>query len=440
MRGENSKMIKLLICILMCSLTLFGLCGCGSAGGDGGNNSLTSSSRLLTTAYGSTPEEVTSDVTSDEDLWETQGKIYDIFVELFKRAANGEENSMVSPLSISIAMSMLENGAEEETLAEIEKTFGMDKDELKTWIKSWMVDQTERENTKINIANSFWFREGEKGIEPKQAFLDTLSKDYKAEAYASRFDENTLKDMNSWCDKNTDGMIKKIVDNISADQMAYLINAIAFEGKWLEEYKEDAVKEEKFTTEKGEKQDATLMYSNESTYIHDSMATGFMKPYMDGYSFMAVLPDEGVSVKEYMDKMTGKSFSNLFDSQENAVVHAVLPKFTSEYSTKDRLIPVFKNMGISRVFNPDEANLKGMAELEDANLYVNEIIHKTYIDVNEQGTKAAAATSIVIDKATSARPQPIKEYTVRLDRPFIYAIIDEYTGTPVFMGTMMSVK
>ena len=178
------------------------------------------------------------------------------------------------------------------------------------------------------------------------------------------------------------------------------------------------------------------MYSEEETYCQDDLATGFIKTYSSGYRFVAILPNEGVSVADYLKQMDGESFAAFVDSGQHAVVHAVLPAFKSEYKTT-ALPKIFRQMGMEDLFDAAAADLSGMGTCSGQNLYVDEILHKTYIDVNREGTRAAAVTGVMV-RTTALNPEPVREYTVRLDRPFLYAIIDAYTGTPVFLGTMMN--
>lgn len=365
-------------------------------------------------------------------------QMQNVSVEIFKQAASSKKNSMVSPISVIMAMGMVENGAAGDTKTQMEKTFGMKTDDMNAWVKEWSAAQeskSDNRKTKINIANAFWYNEAA-GFKPDSAYKKLLKKSFDAEIKGGDFDDTTVNQINKWVDKQTDGMIKKLVDRLNPSDMTVLANAVAFQDKWAEPYEKFQVKKENFTLENGKKKKMNMMYSTEDTYLSDKLATGFSKPYQSGYRFVAILPNEGVSVKEYLAQMDGDSFAAFLNSGGEATVHAVMPSFKSEYST-DAMVSILKKMGIKDVFSSADADLSKMGTANGENLFVGDIIHKTFTEVDRKGTKAAAVTGVFV-KATSM-PVPLNEYTVRLDRPYIYAIIDENTQIPVFMGTMVGV-
>lgn len=362
-----------------------------------------------------------------------------ISVDLFKQAASSKKNSMISPISVITALGMVENGAAGNTKTEMEKAFGMKTDAMTRWLKDWTAAQKNKSDdssTKINIANAFWYNKAS-GFKPDSDYKSILKKAFGAEIKGGNFDLSTVNQINKWVDNQTDGMIKKLVNRLNAEDMMVLANAVAFQDEWTEPYSRSQVKKERFTLENGTKKKMNFMYSSEASYFHDDMATGFAKPYKSGYKFVAILPNEGVTVKEYLDKMDGESFGAFLASEEEARVNGVMPAFKSEYSVED-MMGALKKMGIKDLFDFSAADLSGMGDVKGQNLFVGDIIHKTFIEVDREGTKAAAVTGVIV-KATSMMPAPLKEYTVRLDRPYIYAIIDEETQIPVFMGTMMGV-
>lgn len=346
---------------------------------------------------------------------------------------------MISPISVIMAMGMVENGAVGDTKSQMEKVFGMDTEDMNEWIKAWSAAQESKSadgKTKISIANAFWYNETA-GFKPDSGYKKLLKKSFDADIKGGNFDNSTVNQINKWVDKQTDGMIKKLVDRLNPSDMTVLANAVAFQDKWTEPYEKSQVKKENFMLENGKKKKMRMMYSTEDTYLSDKLATGFTKTYWSGYQFVAILPNEGVSVKDYLAQMDGESFANFLNSGEEAAVHAVMPSFKSEYST-DAMVSILKKMGIKDVFSSADADLSKMGRADGKNLFVSDMIHKTFIEVDREGTKAAAVTGVFV-KATSMMPQPLNEYTVRLDRPFLYAIIDEETKIPVFIGTMMGV-
>ena len=377
---------------------------------------------------------------SRDALWETNAQVRDLSVQLFKNAASAKQNSMISPTSILLAMAMVENGAAGDTKKQMEKTFGMRMSELNQWIRAWSAVQPQGDadtKSRMNIANAVWYNNrGALTLNPD--YQKTLQEMLQAQVKGGDFSLQTVKEINSWCSKNTYGMIDKLVEELSPAQQMVLLNAVAFEDQWSAQYKKNQVKKEYFTDQNGKKTKTDLMYSKEALYCQDDMATGFIKPYASGYQFVAILPNKGVSVAEYMKKLDGERFAAFVNSGQDAVVHAVLPAFKSEYKT-DALVQIFRKMGMKDLFDASAADLSGIGICSGQNLYVDEILHKTYIDVNREGTRAAAVTGVMV-KATALQPEPTQVYTVRLDRPFLYAIVDSYTGTPVFLGTMVSAE
>lgn len=381
-----------------------------------------------------------------EKMKNTSDKVKNISMELFKESVSEGKNSMISPVSILMAMAMAENGAAAGSRTQIEKAFGCTTEELSDWLKNWMTSLKTGENTRMNVANSFWFRDAE-GLKVKENYLKTIKDGLDAQAYKAPLDAGTRDEINNWCDENTYGMIKKIIQEISPEDMAIIINATAFEGAWLVPYEEYQIEEgESFYTEDGSEEKADMLYSEEGFYIEgkigDNKVTGFKKSYKDGYSFVALLPEEGTAVADCVKSLDGETFGSLLDNGRYEKVKTAIPEFTSEY-TVDNLINTFEKMGIKDIFSPDMADLSDMATSAAAggdsayNLYISKILHKTFIEVNRKGTRAAAVTEMVA--GCTSMPRPEKIHSVRLDRPFIYAIIDDVTETPIFIGTVMSV-
>lgn len=231
-------------------------------------------------------------------------------------------------------------------------------------------------------------------------------------------------------------MIPEILDEIPEDAVMYLINALAFEAEWNEIYNKRQISKGKFTKEDKTLQNAEFMYNEENTYIEDHKATGFIKYYKDRkYAFAAILPKEGVSVPEYIDSLDGRSLNSMLSNPQRAAVLTSIPKFESEYSIE--MSEILKKMGMPRAFDRVNAELQGLGTYESSNLYINRVLHKTFISVGEKGTKAGAATVVEIDNESAMQPPDYKE--VYLDRPFVYMLIDCSNNIPFFIGTMTDV-
>ncbi len=364
-----------------------------------------------------------------------QNKVLNFSVELFKKSMKEEENTLVSPLSVMMALSMTANGAKNNTLAQMEEVFGMDMETLNPYLYNYVNTLPQGKDYKLNLANSIWIKDDE-SFTVNEDFLKTNKTYYDASIYKTPFDDTTLQDINLWVDKNTDGMINKILNEIPDGAVMYLINALAFDAKWDEVYKESQIHERTFTTEDGIEQTVDLMYSEESIYLEDENTTGFIKYYKDRkYAFVALLPQEDMSVADYVNEMSGEKISALLNHTQNVQVNAAIPCF--ETACDITMNDLLKDMGMQDAFDGSMADFSGIGESSYGNLYINRVLHKTYISVDAKGTKAAAVTSVEVE-CESAPMEEIK--TVYLDRPFVYMLIDCETNQPFFLGTLMSVE
>lgn len=367
----------------------------------------------------------------------------DFAVKLFQNRllADGEsegENVLMSPLSVMLALAMTANGAEGETRAEMEALLGggLSIEELNRYLHTYMDDLPSSKDSKLQIANSIWFRDAaEFTVEPD--FLQVNADYYGAEIRKAPFDESTVEAINSWVKEHTDSMIKEIIREISPDTVMYLINALAFDAKWEEEYEKNNVYDHPFTSWSGETYDVTMMSSTESLYLDDGSAVGFIKPYKGGhYSFAALLPNGGVDIEDYMASMTGEKLLETINSAMSTTVIAGLPEFTCEDETL--LNRELELLGMPLAFDAERADLSGLGHSRDGNLYISQVLHKTFISVDQQGTKAAAVTAVEV--TTECAMEPVDVYYVTLDRPFVYMIVDNSTRLPVFIGAAMDIQ
>lgn len=357
----------------------------------------------------------------------------DFAVRLFKACAAEGENTLVSPLSVLCALSMTANGAEGETLAQMESVLGMTRDELNAFYRSYISMLPSMEKSKLQLANSIWFTNDER-FTVNGDFLQTNADVFGADIYKAPFDESTLQDINGWVEKNTDGMIPKILDKIPPEAVMYLINALAFDAEWDRIYKSNEVWNGEFTLEDGTKREAEFMHGDEYTYLNAGNAEGFMKFYSEGkYAFAALLPNEGVSVNELLASLDGAKLMEVLNGAEPETVVTAIPKFETEYSAE--LSEALTEMGMPDAFISELADLSGIGSSTAGNLYVSRVIHKTFISVDEKGTRAGAATAVEISDETAM----LTEHTVVLDRPFVYMLIDCETNLPFFIGTLMDV-
>lgn len=367
----------------------------------------------------------------------SNGAVTDFAVRLFKASMDNDNNTLISPLSVLVALSMTANGADSETLSQMEGVLGMPIDQLNSWVSSYMSKLPEEEKYKLSIANAIWFKDTD-SFTVNEDFLHTNRDYYGAGIYKAPFDDSTLKEINKWVEDNTDGMIKDILNEIPTSAIMYLVNALAFDAQWQKIYDEYQIREGQFTTEDGKVRDVELMYSSEGKYLEDGMATGFIKYYEDRkYAFAALLPNEGVTVSEYIASLDGEHLNEMLMNANQNVVSAAIPKFETEYSVE--MSDILKEMGMPNAFSDTLADFTKIGHSTNGNICISRVIHKTYINVDGKGTKAGAATVVELVAESAMEPsEPPKQ--VFLDRPFVYMLIDCQSNLPFFIGTMMDVE
>lgn len=360
----------------------------------------------------------------------------DFSAELFKAAvASGSgENVLVSPESVLMCMGMAANGAEGETLDELTNTLvGGSLDTLNSGAKDWYTRQNAPEQiAKVSCANSAWLKNG---LNVKQDYINSVSDIFGAEIFLSPLDSSAVPKINNWVSGKTDDMIPELVDALPSSAKMVLINAVCFDGEWYETYEDGQCISGEFTASDGSASDVTMMCSVENKYVEDGSVTGFIKPYKGNYDFMAFLPNEDVSVEDYAASLDGEKLMGLYNGASSDYdVYCRLPKFT--YDWGNDLNDILSEMGIHRAFDENDARFGGMTD--ETALYINKVIHKTHITVDQNGTKAAAATAALMTDGAVAMSKETKE--VWLDRPFIYTIIDRSNGLPVFIGCVNQIN
>lgn len=348
-------------------------------------------------------------------------------VNVLRAAAAKKETIMVSPLSLELALAMAANGAKGETLQQLLDLFGASTlEELNASLHSY----TTTLGKDCRIADSIWLRSGM--IEADPAFLQTNADYYGAEIYEAAFDDQTIEDVNAWVQKNTDGMIDQIMDHIDPLDRMYLLNALCFDAKWQVPYKDDQVLKGVFTAQGGAEQSADMMYSTERIYFCDDHAQGFIKPYEDSrYSFAAIRPNDGIDLFDYLEELTGSHLQMMLSEKQNVKVLAKIPAFKNENEVD--MLAVLESLGVTVPFG-DDADFTGMCVPgSPEELYISGVTQKTFIEVDREGTRAAAATGLTM-AAKSMTQEEVR--TVYLDRPFLYLILDGENGLPVFMGVV----
>ncbi len=346
------------------------------------------------------------------------------------------KNQLLSPLSAMYCLALIVNGAGEETREQMSRVLGMAPEDLNPALLGYALELPSDENTKLELANSVWFRNSE-ALKINDSFLQTVADWYAAQAYAVDFDQQTVKEINAWCERHTDGMIKKIIEELDTSSMMYLINALVFDGKWENEYEDSQVSEGQFTTAKGERETVTFLSSTESLYLEGETFEGVVKYYKGGdYAFVGLLPkDAGTGATTLAESLTGEEWLSVWNNKQETVVKTKIPEFKTESSIE--LTDILKSMGMTEAFT-GTANFLPMGTYGGESLYLSGVFQKTYLELDRSGTKAAAVTWGEM-KNTSAAPPPVWKQ-VYLDRPFVYMIVDTQYGIPSFIGIAQTVS
>jgi len=372
--------------------------------------------------------------TNEPDEVETMSGDFD--TDLFKASfsASKNKNVVVSPFSVKMALSMAAQGANGKTLEEMNKVIGLD-EASNEYFRRLIEDAAKDGDITLNIANSVWLRQG---LKFNQEYLDILNQYYMAQASTLDFGNPSSKDtINKWVSEKTNGKIEEIVDKIEPLDIAFLINAIYFNANWSTPFEEGYTSKKDFTLLDGSKVKADLMSKTAHLlYQENNEFQAVELPYGENerYVMRVYLPKEDVKFDKFVkgiDKESLQQWGGDFGSMKGVLE---LPKFKTEYSNsmKDILI----SMGIKEAFNSNSADFSKMVTVEGQNVYISEVMHKTYIDVNEKGTEAAAATSIEMS-ATSA-PQPEEMFEMIVDRPFVFTIDDKESGEILFIGAIIN--
>lgn len=356
----------------------------------------------------------------------------------FKEAIKESENALISPVSLMTALAITANGAKGDTLAQMEKVLCADIDSLNGSYRS-----EKSESDGVKIANSVWLNDKTGRLNVNRSFIEKSKNFYAAEVYSEKFDGATLGKINKWVSDNTDGMIPKILDEIPSSAVIYIVNTVLFDGKWELPFSSSDTKfNQPFTTKDGTVQKVTMLGSKEACNDKNNFRLGktevILKDYSNGYSFAAMLPDEGVTVAEALDSFTAAQFVDAVTVRNGETVfgfHFVelsIPKF--EFECDLNFNEILKKLGMPLAFT-ESADFTGMATSTDGNIFIGNVFHKTKITFEREGTKAAAATAVeMVAESAAEWPDNIKKLT--FDKPFIYVIFDSETGTPLFIGTV----
>jgi serine protease inhibitor len=360
---------------------------------------------------------------------------FNFFRELVAEGTN--KNLFISPLSISLALTMIYNGAEGTTRDAMAKTLNFGNMNLEEVSQAYLNLIESLENVdqavKLLIGNSVWMKSE---FEPlvKASFTGRITTWYNGEMFTRDFgNPQTISEINGWVDKSTEGKIQEIIKEIDPELVMLLINAIYFKGEWIVKFDEAATQKQDFFLPEGNPVQVDMMSAsgNFSYYSGQNCQVARLPYGRDKIAMYIFLPSEEVPLDSFvanLNQTTHDEYISRLHPIDNLSVN--LPKFKVEYGVK-RLNTILKKLGMEIAFTPYEANFSGIASTAPGNLYISYVDHKAIVEVNEQGTEAAAVTSVGIG-LTSAPPSFV------VNRPFFFEIRDDRSGSILFMGKIFS--
>lgn len=359
----------------------------------------------------------------------------DLFNQLLKQEK--DKNLFFSPLSVAFALAMTYNGATGETKQAMERTLkfkGLDHAELNQ-ASAGLMTRLKSADPQIEfvIANSLWARQGVKFYAP---FLARNRQYFQAEIATLNFADPVAKNtINSWVSKNTNGKIPAIIDRVDAQKVLFLINAIYFKGQWQKKFDKALTQNQPFHLLGGAQKSVPMMSQSGKYFYHrgDKFQAVSLPYGQGGKALYLFLPDEDSSLSELLKGFSHEKWEQWMQGFRNTPGEVKIPRFKLDYDRN--LNDPLKALGMDIAFT-DRATFDGICE--EHKLFISEVKHKSIVEVNEEGTEAAAATSVGIS-VTSAMPRQ-QPFQFIADRPFLMAIRDQQTGIILFLGTVMEPK
>jgi serine protease inhibitor len=355
---------------------------------------------------------------------------FDVLREL--RAERADANVFISPASIAIALAMVANGAEGETRAAILGTLGLQGEPigaLNAANQALVVPLNESQSVQLAIANAVWIKQGF-AVEP--AFKTNLETQYSAQVENLDFQSSAaVPSINAWVAKHTHDRIRKILDSIDPATVVLLANAVAFKGKWTLQFDPKATQPHDFTLPEGSAQSVAMMQNTARyAYANANGLETIRLPYSDeSFAMYVVLPQDKVAMDAFLHGLTPDTFETLRSSLESKRGTIELPRFSIDYETS--LNAMLAKLGMGIAFG-NAANFDGIHPAPPP-IHISEVRHASFLKVDEEGTEAAAVTSISMRTSAIALERP---FHMIVDRPFFLAIRDERSGLIIFSGTI----
>lgn len=345
---------------------------------------------------------------------------------------NSGENTVISPYSLYTAMALCANGSSGKTLQSCENVMGdvlriSDINSCHHYLSSRLTSLN-MDGGKLKDSNSLWINDN---FSVKSQYLQTIVNYYDAEVHRTELAKDGTERINSWINSHTDGEIKNLLSELDDVTLMVLVNTLLFEDDWVTPYNESSISDGTFNGTNGA-ENASFMTSNEML-ISSADAKGFIKSYKNTpCKFVAILPNEDVSLDEYIRTLSGQKLNALLSSQSglNRCIASV-PQF--ELRTKIKLRETLEKMGMDSLFKND-ANFSALT-MNDG-LFVSDVLQESFVKVTPSGTKAGAATTVTVDGAMDNSDFPVLEF----NRPFLFMIVENEYNLPLFIGTVNSLK
>lgn len=352
--------------------------------------------------------------------------------KLFQSSIKEEENTLIAPYTTLMALGMLENGAANETLDEMQQLLG---DYTISELNGAYAALNEKFKDYIglncNVKNSIWLKRYE-ALLPKDYFLKVNATYYGADIFMADFSkDNTLNKMNEWLKTSTEGKNVNPIEQLDENTAIYLLSSLVFKGNWQKPYESSDVLGGDFKLTNGEKKTVKYMYSKEN-YLESDEVEGFVKEYTgNSCSFVAIRPIDGKDIYAYAKSLEVADFKKIIHSKSTQKAIVALPKFT--YESKRSLDASLKAAGIAAAFNEADADFSKVFDNAEEKLYLSEVIQKNYIQVDEAGTNSSQSTN---KTGATAQVEEEVQKSMIFNSPFLYAVIDNETKLPLLIGVM----
>ena len=345
-------------------------------------------------------------------------------------------NVMVSPLSIGLCLAMVEEGARGQTRTQMDTVLGIPtqtRDSVVAAIPDTVnaLMSTGEEKMRMDIANSVWTN---RTIEIEPSFSELVQSRFRARVTSLDFSnsKDALGQINGWVNDQTRGKIPTILDRIDPGMLMVLVNAISFKANWQFPFLERLTSQKSFTYQGGKTGTVPTMFHQANVrYYQDKTVEAVTLPYSAGQYSMIILlpPKDNKNLGKFVEDMTAERLMNIYENGLGAPVAYSIPKWKSDFEIE--LQDMLRKMGMPDAFSAAKADFSGMSKTRS---HIDRVIHKTFIEVDEKGTEAAAVTATTMRAGSAMRPEPPKEFTV--DRPFMYAIVQRTTGSICFAGVV----